>query len=100
MSLQCHYNGEKFISLVNKLFHLTMLALGCYFIYQGEVIQKYNSKMTNMAVTEEDIYALPTIKTWITTSHLKLGKDFHIQYKAGTWRTSEKFKGEYFSTDS
>ena len=63
-----------------------MIALGCYFIYQGEVVQKYKSKMTNFALSEENIAELPTIKTWISplTSQFKLGKDFNITYKSGT----------------
>ena len=74
------------IWIVHKLFHSTMIALGCYFIYQGEVVQKYKSKMTNFALSEENIAELPTIKTWISplTSQFKLGKDFNITYKSGT----------------
>ena len=76
----------KIVSLIiDKLVYVTMLGLGIYFIYQGEVVQRFHLMRTNFMVYEEPIYEHPTIITYISPSikNVTFGKDFKIYYTPG-----------------
>ena len=78
-------------SQVSTIFHIAgkakyfvFLAIGCYFIFQGDVLSKFSLKRTSFAEYNELITEHPTIltkaihndnRTWI------YGKDFNITYK-------------------
>ena len=44
---------------------IAFLCLGCFFIYQGEVWQRFNLRRTNFAKYDEEITELLTIKAKI-----------------------------------
>ena len=71
--------------LFRKLVYLAMFGLGVYFIYQGDVMQRFYRKRTNFATYEEDITELPSIVTWILApnQYLKFAKDFRIVLTQG-----------------
>ena len=76
----------KVVSLViDKLFYVTMLGLGIYFIYQGDVVQRFQLMRTNFMVYEQPIYEHPTIITFISPSikNVTFGKDFKVYYTPG-----------------
>ena len=70
---------------LERLFYSILLGVGCYLIYEGDVVQKYLRRRTNFAVHEEDMTELPTIVTYIYpySNDFKIGRDFEIQFKAG-----------------
>ena len=70
---------------LERLFYSILLGVGCYLIYEGDVVQKYLRRRTNFAIHEEDISELPTIVTYIYpySDTFQLGRDFNIQFKAG-----------------
>ena len=69
--------------VIEKALSLAFLCLGCVFIYQGEILQRFNLKRTNFARSDEDISELPVIYTSImnlgTEAHF--GTDFNISYE-------------------
>ena len=54
--------------LLKKASYVIFLGLGLYFIYQGEVLQRFYGKKTGMAYMEEELVELPTFLIWITKS--------------------------------
>ena len=78
------------LAITEQLVCLCMLGLGIYFIYQGQVLQKFHLMRTNFAVYRERIFELPTIMIYIyygnqnaSNYDFKLGRDFEIQFKTG-----------------
>ena len=69
----------------DKIFYLAMLGLGIYFIVDGDVIDKFQSKRTNFAISEEDLSELPTITAAVhpLKEEFKYERDFVILYRAG-----------------
>ena len=84
-------NPIKIVSLIiDVLVYVTMLGLGIYFIYQGDVIQRFHLMRTNFMVYEEPIYEHPTIITWLDYTYMSpsiknitFGKDFKIYFTTG-----------------
>ena len=77
-------NWRKFRYLLNKLVYITMFGLGSYFIYEGEVVQRFQLKRTNFAVYEEPIFEPPVMVTYIwPIKNVTLGKDFLIYVISG-----------------
>ena len=73
--------------VIDSLVYLAMLGLGFFFIYKGDVLQRFQLKRTNFAVFEEPITELPTIKTYIDPYNGDLAylKDFWIVWRAEGW---------------
>ena len=68
------------------------MGTGVYFIYYGDVWERYRLKRTNFAEYTEQITELPTFVTWIqyrqniqTSEHLKFGEDISIVYWQYPW---------------
>ena len=68
--------------VLNKLVYMTMFGLGSYFIYKGDVVQRFQLKRTNFAVYEEAIYKLPNtvMYIWPPNKNITFGKDYWIHY--------------------
>ena len=66
--------------------YLALLSLGVYLIYAGDIIQKYQQKLTNFAEYGEEVSQLPTILAFIEYNHpeltLEFGKDFNLTYQS------------------
>ena len=75
----------------DKIFYLAMLGLGIYFIVDGDVIDKFRSKRTNFAISEEDLSELPTITAAVhpLNEEFKYERDFVILYRAGIRRSGD-----------
>ena len=60
--------------------YFCMLGMGIYFIYYGELVQKFQLQKTSFAAYEEPISNLPTIVTFIKpwNKNITFGKDFEI----------------------
>ena len=72
--------------LLSNSVYLALLSLGVYLIYAGDIIQKYQQKLTNFAEYGEDVLQLPTILAFIEYNHpeltLEFGKDFNLTYQS------------------
>ena len=74
--------------LCTKIFqsfvYLALLCLGVYFIYLGEILQKFQLQRTNFAEIEEPVSEFPTIFLFIdyrdSNSYLEYEKDFKISF--------------------
>ena len=72
--------------VVDKIFYITLSILGIYFIYQGNVIQKFNAEKTFFAEYDEPVTEFPSIITHFdgfdgeSKRKFKYGKDFNISY--------------------
>ena len=81
---------------VHKAIYVAMMCLGCYFIYQGDIVQRFKQRRTNFAEYTEPITELPTIVTWIQysndsqTSKLQFGKDYSLDFQSENklWKRS------------
>ena len=75
---------QLFIQIVNTLVYCILFAVGCYFIYQGQVIQRYTLGRTNFAEFEEELEEFPTLVFFIDNGDknrtYKYGTDFTILY--------------------
>ena len=71
--------------LVQNVLYFSMLGLGIFFIYEGEVIQRFQLRRTNFAVFEEDLTELPTITTYIYPyiANITYNRDFKIFFRLG-----------------
>ena len=74
------------LAITEQLVYLCMLGLGIYFIYQGQVLQKFHLMRTNFAVYRERIFEPPSIMTgfYPFNGDLKLGRDFNLSYRSLT----------------
>ena len=71
------------LKLIGRGTYLIFLILGIYFIYQGEVIPKYELKRTSFTEHIENATELPTILTQVIyrdNNSWTYGKDFNISY--------------------
>ena len=69
--------------IVGKVKYAVFLVLGFYFIFQGNVIEKYNLKKTTFTEEVEDVTELPTIMTAVVhreSRSLTYGDDFSISF--------------------
>ena len=71
--------------IVGKVIYWILLALGCYFIYEGDVLEKFTQKKTSFSENDEALTEYPNVMTYfLTTSfltNLTMGKDFNITFK-------------------
>ena len=90
--------------IIDYLLHLGLMSLGFYFIYQGNIWERFQQKRTNFAEYDESIGELPAIVSWIRYSKsgvepVALGHDFHIYYSeqlidSAEWTKYELLKGK------
>ena len=66
--------------VLDKLFYISLLGLAIYFLYVGDVIQRFQAQRITFAVYEESMTELPTISTYISKipSHFSMGVDFNL----------------------
>ena len=75
----------EFMSIaIDRIVYLSLLGLGMYFIYEGDVVYRYRLRKTNFAERSEPVKELPTILAHIEFNYpfskvpLICGKDFNI----------------------
>ena len=79
---------NKTIQIVRQFMYIAFLCLGIYFIYEGNVVQRFQMKRTNFAESNERINELPTILAEIEYKYpypdtlMIYGTDFNISYQA------------------
>ena len=71
------------VQRVEKFAYFILLCTGAYFIYQGDVLERFIEGKTNFYQYAEGVKELPSITTWVDpmlldTSNIKLGRDFNI----------------------
>ena len=75
-----------FKGVERAIYLFILICLGVYFIYIGDVVNRFQAKKTNLAEYFEPITELPTIFAWIEFSegskptNFKLGLDFNITW--------------------
>ena len=72
---------QSFCKTLDLVVYIALSITGCYFIYHGEVWQRFTLKRTNFAEYDEPVNDVPTILTYIEGSkspYLEYGKDFNI----------------------
>ena len=83
---------------LDQLIYSAFLFLACYFIYVGDVLDKFRSKRTNFAEYLEPVTELPTITTYIQSTDkigvLLYGKDFNISYAVYTGQYTDGGKSQ------
>ena len=71
--------------IIQSFVYLALLCLGVYFIYLGEILQKFQLQRTNFAEIEEPVSEFPTIFLFIdyrdSNSYLEYEKGFKISFK-------------------
>ena len=78
---ESHFKIVLFV--IENMIYITLLGVGIYFIYEGDVVQRYHRQRTNFAVYEEPMAELPTIVTYVqlaSNEQIELMEDFNIQY--------------------
>ena len=84
--------------VLNNVVYYAMLVLGFYFIYKGDVVQRFMLKRANFAAYEAPITELPTIITWIYPykKNINFGEDFKLYFSSrfGSEKESEVTLGE------
>ena len=70
------------IAALNKTVYIALLILGCYFIYQGQVVERFVDEKCDFSDYPEDVSELPTLQTFISPYNdvLMYGHDFNISY--------------------
>ena len=69
---------------IERTIYITLLGMGCYFIYLGDVIGKFQARGTDFSTYKEPIKELPTINMWFwpNLEDFKYGHDFNISLQA------------------
>ena len=72
-------------NILGKMVYFCTLGIGVYFIYEGEVVQRFQRRRTNFAHYEEQVSELPihTISVWTKNKTFKFGEDYHLQFRQG-----------------
>ena len=58
-------NTKLVVSITDSFLYCFLFGLGCYFIYQGQVVQKFTLGRTNFAEFDEELTEFPTLVTFI-----------------------------------
>ena len=89
----------KYVSkVINCVASVSLLYLGCYFIREGKVWERFHHQKTSFAEYTELLTELPSITTWIdyapkyATPDLRLGVDFNITYQRSYYDTGTTLK--------
>ena len=72
---------KRLFQALNGWIYIVFSVLGFYFIYAGDIFQKFNAKRSNFAEYDETVTEFPTIVTYVKTHanrFQKYGKDFNI----------------------
>ena len=70
-------------SALNKVVYFTLLGVGIYFMYQGQVIQRYLARKFDFSEYTESVSELPTLYTFtLPYQTLKFGQDFKTSFGA------------------
>ena len=73
------------LKIAGKIIYLSLLAVGCYFIYEGEVLKKFALQKTSFSENDEALTEYPNLFTYFLTttftSNLTLGRDYNITFK-------------------
>ena len=73
--------ASKIVSFLKKAIYFAFLILGCYFIHQGKVVERYLIERTDFSIYSEPMSELPTLSTYtLPYDRLLYGKDFNISY--------------------
>ena len=79
-------NGNWLIKTLNALVYISLFSLGCFFIYQGNVVQRFQEKKTNNAEHTEVAAEMPTIVTWPEpvnwSTKLLFGENYTIVFES------------------
>ena len=92
----CNCDCKPLLKILDYSIYASLLFLGCYFIIEGDVVEKYQSKRTNFAEYLEPVTELPSITTYIHSYYgdhrsFQYGKDFNISYSTnGEYSISER----------
>ena len=77
---------------ISCVIYVSLLYLGCYFISEGKVWERFQHKKTSFAEYTESLTELPSVTAWIeyapknaTSSDLRLGVNFNISYQRGNY---------------
>ena len=84
---------EQIIVVVNVVVYVFMLCLGIYFIYMGEVMERFWLKRTDFTEHKEGVTELPTVLAYVSSrsstaddiwnpQNNKYGEMFNISYGA------------------
>ena len=78
------FGKDNMLLSIERTIYITLLGMGCYFIYLGDVIGKFQAKGTDFATDKEPITELPTINMWFwpNLEDFKYGRDFNISLQA------------------
>ena len=78
-----HLAPKRIHQLINQSVYLALICVGCFFIYQGDVLQRFHLKRTNFAEYEEDLTELPTIMIPpVRPRNIKFERDYNISFQA------------------
>ena len=79
--------------VLDILFYISLLGLGIFFIYVGDVIQRFQAQRTTFAVYRESMIELPTISTYIypIPSNFSMGVDFNLTLEGKILRPGINF---------
>ena len=79
-------NGNWLIKTLNALVYISLFSLGCFFIYQGNAVQRVQEKKTNNAEHPEVAAEMPTIVTWPEpvnwSTNLLFGENYTIVFES------------------
>ena len=77
-----HFRVEYLFKALDHFGYLVLLLVGCYFIYEGNIVERFQQRKTNFAEAVENVTEYPTIVTWIEYQQprevLTLGSDFNL----------------------
>ena len=78
------FRKENMLLSFERTIYITLLGMGCYFIYLGDVIGKFQARGTDFSTYKEPITELPTINMWFwpNLEDFKYGHDFNISLQA------------------
>ena len=81
----CHRGWTHLLNTLNVMVYISLLSLGCFFIHQGNVVQRFQERKTNFAKQDELVTEMPTIVTWPSPVDWKLklllGENYFIIFE-------------------
>ena len=64
-----------------KVTYLILLSVGIFFIYQGDVIQRFQTGKTSFVKSSEAMTEMPSIRIWMSPmSNANIGIDFNVSF--------------------
>ena len=79
-----HFKSNLVFKGIEKALYFSLIFLGIYYIYMGNVLKRFRAKKTNFAEYSESITELPTMLAWIEYSEnstgLEIGVDVNITW--------------------